>query len=605
MKRLETRRDLLIAFGLFIIVLFLVPTFGVLSAHFATKEFQLSDEGIVVYTGYRASLGQLPHLAFPYYYAGGLEIILGALFNTLGTTFGVARWALGLCMAFTVLLIYLVYAVAGIHRATAVIGAVVSVGYGYLMNYHVHPAWFAVAFVPLGMLFLVRGLRHGSVSLILLAGVCTGVSSAFKQTTGIFVLLSFILFTTFIPPNSERESEPERKELKTRFPLGEARFAAVMIGPVMIFVFLVYLISSNLTVLNIVLFLTIPALVIVLSMKAIWNVGRTSARVRRSFVQFCEKTSLLLVCGFFLGLLPIMIYYFLHGGIENFLNDSFLKVHSAMTHTVQLWTFAMPESTADPLIMFRRLVVHSVPFLAIVGGLVFSFRRMRKNIYDRSTVLLLLNSLTLSILHFSLFPLPETLYLLYLLPLIALPFMFALDSFLKSKVSSGFLRAAATVLILVIVVGFYWGSRLFTPEWQNEQAISSEVTLIDHDRGDIYVPRHVADYLAPVINYLNGRPKDESFAAIDRLDAVVAFLTSHPTVVNYSQLFYLSSGYSGHHYRDLKVLAEKHKIDTIILGRPFLRNTPGEQELFQYLAGHYKPVLNTLNYLGYQRISVY
>jgi hypothetical protein len=214
-----------------------------------------------------------------------------------------------------------------------------------------------------------------------------------------------------------------------------------------------------------------------------------------------------------------------------------------------------------------------------------------------------LTSAVLAALHFTLFPVLGGIYLLYFLPLIALPFVFLFESRLKSIIAKPLGRALTLLCLLVLLTAAYLGSRLAAGDWARQDIVANEIDRLDVERGGIYMPVKYIEYITPILEYLERRPQVESLLAFDRTCEAIAFLTGRASLVDYSLKYYEHSGLSEQELSGIEHIAEEHKIDTIVIGKSFLADSQAELSLFDYLKKNYTLVLNNRTHVIYQRTT--
>jgi hypothetical protein len=600
---MERNRQLVTSCILLFTVLLVAAPLSQLSGFFATKEFHLSDEGMVVDAAERASHGRLPHLAFPYYYSGGLEIFLGCVFNLVGPSFAIARWVLACSMALTVVFAFLLSVSAGISIQTGFVSALAITISAYAVNYHIHPAWLATPPVLLGMLLLLSGVERGSVLRILFAGACFGIATSIKQNTGIYALAGSLLFATWAAAVRPASLSPMPPTESTRHRFPSTRLALALLMPVGVIIFFLIIIRTALTPLNLLMFCLVPCVIAGFSTYSFWKASLVSARERKFLVQYHERITILLISGFVLGFLPIAIYYAVAGGLHEFISEAFIKVHGLFTRQQSDWGFTPELTTSNPFTGARRLVLHLLPLFAIAVSFATSILRSKRHPLDSVTLTMFLSSAVLAALHFTLFPVLGAIYLLYLLPLIALPFVFHFEELLKPIFVKPLGRAIALLLLLVFLTTGYLSSRLAAGDWARQDLLAKRIARLNVERGGIYIPIKFVEYLTPILGYLEGRPPEESFLAFDRMCETIAFLTGRASPVDYSLKYYENPGLGEQDLSGIERIAEERKIDIIVIGKHYLPISHSEQGLFAYLQKNFTLVIDNPSHLIYQRIT--
>ena len=401
-----------IAAILFLATLIISPVFNKWSGHFATQDWHLSDEGIVLHAAYRTALGQVPHIAFTYYYAGGTEIILGELFRVFRSSFDVGRWLLNVSTAANIVFVFVLFARFSISTPVSVIFALVSVLIGRLLNYHVSPAWFAITLVPLAMLFLLqRPGRNTGVALVL-AGIALGVATSMKQTTGLFSLAGFVYYLFWSHPVTSHQPDSEVVQ-KYRVPVGLQLFLMLLI-PVFLSLVFFYVIRRSIAPLNLFMFMTLPVVLSTVCIWSLWRKGVQNPQVLGSTLRALQKRILLLVAGFIAGIVPILLYYFFNQGLRPFISESFLTIQSTLSTKEVFWPFGSSGPAESIIVILRRFGIYLIPMASVIFGLVWGIKLERKSPGSVPSHALVLSASTLAALWFTLYPLVGIVYLYYL-----------------------------------------------------------------------------------------------------------------------------------------------------------------------------------------------
>jgi len=592
--------DFAAAVPIFACMLILVPVISKLSAHFSSEVWCLFDDGNIAYAGYRSSLGELPHMAFPYYYSGGFEIVLGLLFAVFGTSFQVAQWTLGLCMAFTGSLAYYMHSWSGIDRFNAVVSSLIAVVVSYAMNFHIFPMWFAQAMIILGILLMITGRTRDRSLLILAAGACLGVASAMKQTAGIYAMCGFILAEALLESSDMQNAAPESLQSILWSPRLRIKLGVVLLFPVVVLTLLTYVVRSHLSVLHFVMLLLFPAIIVITGVWKLWSVGTRSASMCQLLVHRYQRRVGVLVLGFTVGFLPLVALYVVNGGVVQFISDSFLGVQEVVSKRYMEFNFADTNFFESPLVLVRRLGAYLVPSVFAAACFAVSLYRMNRGSNERSTQVLMLNSVTLSTLFLMLYPNPNRVHLLFVMPMVVLPYTFLLDHVLRSRVGSSFARRVILFLVLLLPLSAYFGGKYVSGHLDG--MIAREITVLDRQRGNIYLPKEMANYVAPVVNYLNSRKTSESFIGYDVYNRAYAFLTGRRIQVDYFQRHQYGE-LEDRDVLDIVSLSSERTIDTIVLAKSSLRNTRAEEQLFEYLSHHYTLALSTPTHVVFQRLK--
>ncbi len=586
------RKDFLPAAGIFVGMLLLVPFLSVLSVRFTSDDWYLMDEGTVLYTAFRSSLGAPPHIDGPYYYSGGLEVLLGSVFSLFGSTFAVARWTLGVNMGATASIVYLLCTRLSIDRATGAILAVAITAVGYAMNFHVYPAWFATTLLLIAVLLMWQGVQNRNTLTLIATGFCLGAASALKQTAGLYGLFAFTLFTLIV--GSHLRPTITTPHGSHRVNLWLAFLAAL---PSAILMFFVLLLRNQLMLINVVMFLTVPAVMVVYATKSVVDVRRRSPYEAASYVHLSRRVLGSLHFGFLLGFLLLVAYFTLHGGIGKFFSEAFVNVQQAFANRYTVFKFMEDPAANNPLVMLRWFILYIIP----VATAVFAFRFTTRQ--DRSDVriqLLLLASITIAILFFTLYPIAIRMYVLFLFPFVAIPLAFLADAALKRVIPSSLVRSSLLITAIVLAIGAYVVGRQLAGDLP--KITTGNVAVLDQKGGDVYVPQATMDYVGPVLSYLEGRPKTESFVGFDVFNKLIAFITQRKIHADYLQRHYFNE-ITPEDFAELRRSADENRIDTIVIGKAYLTGSLQEQILFEYLKKNYTLALNNTTHLVFQRIS--
>lgn len=601
------RNSARIALFLFLTTLVLSPLLEPWSGHFATQEYHISDEGIVLYAAQRASMGQLPHISFPYYYMGGAEIALGGIFRWFGATFEVARWFLAINMAAMVSIFFLLLVQFSVSIPVAATSAFLSVLIGYALNYHVHPAWFAMTLVAFGMLFLQRGLNGNNLILLVVAGVILGIATTLKQSTGVFALIGFMFFVFWYHSIHRPAFEQAgRSDVST----GLHVFIVLLI-PVGLFLMLLYVIRLSITLLNFSMFMAMPLLVTTVCM---WLLSRRALRsptTIRIVLRSLQTTTAALVAGFFLGLAPMLLYYVTLDGLDPLMRESLTKVQTVFSRTEVQWAFSSGGEVNNPLVMLRRLGIYLIPIASIGIGFIWGTKEalMQQRVTIRAQALVV-NSVTLATLWFTLYPLVGIVYLYFLAPMIMVTFVISVDHLLHKGFDRPTRKAALVIAAMVFAFLMYLGSRFLAGDWKYQGVYATDITRLEKESGNVYAPAKTVDGVRSVVEYLNTRPKNETFVLLSRFNESVAFLTRRKATVDYSLEYYSHHGYNAQSFENMRWLIEEHKTNTIIVAKEYLSKSPDgkydlsgspeEEEFFAYVFQNYSSVLETKAYLFFQ-----
>jgi hypothetical protein len=586
---------------LLLVMFIVVPLLNRLSAHYATEEWYLLDEGTIAYTAFRIVIGEIPHVDFPYFYAGGVEFAIAGLFSVLGESFGVARTGLVVCMMVTSLAVFSLLRKLDLDRVMAFMVSVVVVCVGFGCNFHIYPAWFAGALVLISY-GLITSEKCGNIGWrTLLAGCLFGLAALCKQNTGILAFLGALLFAPYYLQSSSDRQET-RNQLKTprwiRALLGFPGLSPIV--TVTGLLLLMYIIRMHLSLLNVAMFMILPVLVAIWGMSQIWRMRQNRPGDYKSRVEKCNSHILVVSVGFILGLLPLSVYYLFQGEFGRFFHESFLATTSLFERRFSPFKFADAEALGNPFLFLRRLLVQLIPHVAVILGLVIAYRRSRVGADSLITKVLLLNSCCLACLYFTQYPIALHVYVLYMLPMVSLPIGFAMKQYLARRIKSAVSRSLIVGSLAAIMAIGYIGSRSGAGDLG--LMFSDSVVVLEPERGDILVPEEVREYVKDVIGYLKSRPRTERFLAFDVYNKAVGFVVGKRIEVDYLQRHYYSE-LKPSDYTVIMDRARERGIETIILGKKYLIGLAEEQHLLQFLSDRYTLALDTPHHLVYQATS--
>ena len=591
-----SRKEILGPAAAFLLMLLVYPLVARFSAYFSTEPWCFFDDGTIAYTAYRVSLGELPHIAFPYHYSGGFEIILGGFFRVFRPTFTVAQFVLGLCMASTAAVIYYIHRALQIDRYIAGPSSLLVVGISFISNFHLFAAWPAQALVFVACIFFMNGLEKNSAVSIIVAGMCLGVASSMKQTIGLYAIFGFMIYALV-----HAATEPTDPYHGTNTDWTKPLFVELLLVIIFSFLpiaFFLFVLRSQIDAVNFLMFLLVP---FSFTATGVWMFVRRSARspeVCHRTVRSYERTVMRLVFGMILGFLPIVLLYLWVGGLKNFIFESFLQVQQVVSKRSAGFEFSVSKEELAPAI--RRLLGFSLPLVSSLASFGIGYGWRRRGGIDQTSRWFILNGILLSVMYFTLYPNVNRAYVFFLLPLIVMPFISILDGGLQQRMKTRIGRVVITGLLLVFVLGGYILSKQMSND--GEKRLAGSITKIDEQRGAIYLPSQIAESVQPVVKYLRTRSATEKFLGYDVYNKAIAFLVGRPIEVDYQQR---------HHYGEMEdqdiydiiALADERGIDTIILGKPSLRHTEAEAKMFLYLSRKYKLVLDTPSYFAYQRLT--
>ncbi len=588
--------DIVIAIVIFIAMLFLVPAISLLSVRFTSDFWYLMDEGTILYAAHRSSLGELPHIDTAYFYSGGFEILLGYVFNMFGSTLAVARWTLGVNMAATASLVYLICRRISIDWSVAAGFAVIATGLGYGMNFHIYPAWYSGTLLLIAVLFMWKGMLQRERWLwICLAGVCLGIASSLKQTSGLYGLFSFMLWVLIVTGRLPFSTARSMKHSPALLKIGATVLLSI---PITILVFFVLILRSHLTLLNIAMFLTVPAIMLLYGINTVIRKWKDSPDVAGCFVSEAVQKIAALVFGAGLGLLPIFLLYIVRGGFLQFVGDSFLNIEQVAAARYSVFKFVDEAAMSNAIVFVRWLILFIAP---IITALISFYVVIRKNVLNNQHQLILLISILIAVLYLTLYPIAIRMYVLFLLPLVIIAIAYCTDVILKRISTSPPVRLFVVLGMFVIIVTAYVGSRSLAGDLGRISAGAGDVGLLDQERGNVYVPKTTINYLHPVLEYLENRPQEESVVALDMFTKLVAFVSNRKIEVDYWQRHYFNE-ITADDFLDLKHLIEERTIDIIVIGKNHLTNARSESMLFEFLAKKYTLALDNQTHLVYQRI---
>src|SRR6266436_4345911 len=153
------------------------------------------DEGILGQAAERVLHGEMPHRDFNDPYTGGLSYLDAAAFRILGTNLISLRIVL---LAFFILWVPAIFAAArefsGPYASAAV--ALAAVAWSVPNYSAAMPSWFCLFFATFGTLALLKYIRKPRIELLILAGLCGGLSILIK-TPGLYFVAGALLFFVY------------------------------------------------------------------------------------------------------------------------------------------------------------------------------------------------------------------------------------------------------------------------------------------------------------------------------------------------------------------------------------------------------------------------
>ena len=569
-----------------------VPAVRVISALLGGPDYRLHDDGTIVYTALRASLGEYPHIAFPYHYAGGWEMALAQLFRAFGSSLGLAQWALGCTMAISGVALYLILVRLKVDQTIAVCLAVFGSLAAFALHFHLLPAWPSQTAVLWGTVLLFIGLRRSSSVSILAAGFCVGLAISMKQNSGIYAGLAFVLYSVLwflqLTPTSGDGSTPRGFK---RWVLVAAAWLTVLVM-LLIPALLLFIIRVHLTLLNSAMFLLLPGIITILIVRDFMRVCLGSVTRCVSMMRRLWSTYFLLGSGVFFGFLPLLLFYISQHGAGPFISESFLQAQTVGVARFAGFTNEVLFASVD------ACLIYVVPLAAasFMFGAAYSWWRR----YDGNgpSQLLLLVSLVVAFGYFTLYPNPFWVYINYLATLMLVPVAMAVDRHLKHKISRSIVRSAV-VMAVIGLVGLA-GVLTLAATHRSWGTMQGHIQWLDDPRGQTYVRKSWAEYLAPVLAYLRTRPDSERFIAYDLHNRTIAFLTGRRIEMDFGQRLHLG-GADKTDYVEILTQINGRGISIVILSKRSLQESPELNDLLDRLRKDYVLVLNNENHLIFQK----
>src|SRR6266478_5958927 len=173
------------------------------------------DEGILGQAAERVLHGEMPHRDFNDPYTGGLSYVDAAAFRILGTNLVTLRIVL---FAFSILWVPALFAAArefsGPYASAAVTLAAVAWS---VPNYSAAmPSWFCLFFATFGTLAILKYIRNPRIELLILAGLCGGLSVLIK-TPGLYFVAGALLFFVYREQSLAQRGEPSNEHYYAYF----------------------------------------------------------------------------------------------------------------------------------------------------------------------------------------------------------------------------------------------------------------------------------------------------------------------------------------------------------------------------------------------------
>jgi hypothetical protein len=173
------------------------------------------DEGILGQAAERVLHGEMPHRDFNDPYTGGLSYLNAAAFRVLGINLLTLRIVL---FMFFVLWVPAVFAAAREFSGPLASAAVTLAAVAWSVpNYSAAmPSWFCLFFATFGTLALLKYIRNPRIELLILAGLCGGLSVLIK-TPGLYFVAGALLFFVYREQSLAQRGEPSNEHCYAYF----------------------------------------------------------------------------------------------------------------------------------------------------------------------------------------------------------------------------------------------------------------------------------------------------------------------------------------------------------------------------------------------------
>src|SRR5215475_6599118 len=181
----------------------LLVLFAVAAAYFAlgcTLTLEWADEGHLIYQSWRVSNGALPYRDALHLYAPSVFLVNGLLLHLFGPQLLVIRASLVLLKAVLAALVYQsARQLASWPFALAVYALFVAMWGAPMWLFNApYASHYAVVVVLVGVLAFLQLRQRAPLRACALAGVCFGVATTFKQTSGFFAFAAFVLYLLLV-----------------------------------------------------------------------------------------------------------------------------------------------------------------------------------------------------------------------------------------------------------------------------------------------------------------------------------------------------------------------------------------------------------------------
>src|SRR6266849_7759212 len=173
------------------------------------------DEGILGQAAERVLHGEMPHRDFNDPYTGGLSYLNAAAFRVLGINLLTLRIVL---FMFLVLWVPAVFAAAREFSGPLASAAVTLAAVAWSVpNYSAAmPSWFCLFFATFGTLAILKYIRNPRIELLILAGLCGGLSILIK-TPGLYFVAGALLFFVYREQSLAQRGEPSNERCYAYF----------------------------------------------------------------------------------------------------------------------------------------------------------------------------------------------------------------------------------------------------------------------------------------------------------------------------------------------------------------------------------------------------
>ena len=303
-----------------------------------TRTLEFMDEGQIIHSSWRVAHGAVPYVDFHQLYGPSLFVLNGTLFRLVGEDLRVIRLSLVVVKALVVALTHAAMRLVAPRPLALLLSAMLVAAWGtsiWVVNTP-YATYYASALCLAAVLVVARRATTGRG---ILAGLAIGVGATFKQTQGLFALLSLLLFD--LSASARPALWGER---------GAGAFRALVAGAVCATA-IVYVRRDALT----------PSALLIVAPLVVAGAVVAARELRRP-TGGRPRFSVALVLGTVVAVAPYVVFYWWRGALAAFLGDTFLRLPRAIR-----WFAPFPTPTSRAVYL-AVVVLASFSIVACAAG---------------------------------------------------------------------------------------------------------------------------------------------------------------------------------------------------------------------------------------------